>query len=208
MALAREIDVQCTVDSSQRLEKWYLIPLCLTRKVCIKSKVEQSRCRASPTPQCRSYSKGSLRVALDYGRQLYLNRLIGLVGRVFTNGPGDLGSVPGRVIPKTFKMVLDTSLLNTQQYKERIKGKVEQSRERSITLQLGVVAMKREPSGRTRLRSPTLLHIYIYIYIWFIFSDFTPGHFLQMPFSFHFSFSIFLFCFLVGFLFFCFFGNS
>ena len=40
--------------------------------------------------------------------------LIGLVGRVFTNGPGDLGSIPGHVIPKTLKMVLDTSLLNTQ----------------------------------------------------------------------------------------------
>ena len=45
------------------------------------------------------------------------------------NGPGDLGSIPGRVIPKTQKMVLDTSLLNTQHYKVRIKGKVEQSRE-------------------------------------------------------------------------------
>ena len=32
------------------------------------------------------------------------------------------------------KMVLDTSLLNTQQYKVRIKGKVEQSRERSSAL--------------------------------------------------------------------------
>ena len=31
-------------------------------------------------------------------------------------------------------MVLDTSLLNTQQYKVRIKGKVEQSKERSSTL--------------------------------------------------------------------------
>ena len=49
------------------------------------------------------------------------------MGRVFANGPGDLGSIPGRVIPKTLKMVLDTSLLNTQQYKARIKGKVEQS---------------------------------------------------------------------------------
>ena len=37
-------------------------------------------------------------------------------------------------IPKTQKMVLDTSLLNTQQYKVCIKGKVEQSRERSSTL--------------------------------------------------------------------------
>ena len=49
--------------------------------------------------------------------------------RVFANGPGDLGSIPGRVIPKTQKMVLDASLLNTQYYMVRIKGKVEQSRE-------------------------------------------------------------------------------
>ena len=54
-----------------------------------------------------------------------MNQFIGLVGRVFTNGLEDLGSIPGRVIPKTLKMVLDTSLLNTQHYKVRIKGKVE-----------------------------------------------------------------------------------
>ena len=65
---------------------------------------------------------------------LILNPLIGLVGRVFANGPGDLGSIPGRVIPKTLKMVLDSSLLNNQQYKVSIKGKVEQSRERINTL--------------------------------------------------------------------------
>ena len=56
------------------------------------------------------------------------------VGRVFVNDPQDLGSILGRVIPKTLKMVLDTSLLNTKQYKVRIKGKVEQSRERSSAL--------------------------------------------------------------------------
>ena len=60
--------------------------------------------------------------------------IIGLVGRVFANGLGDLASIPGCVIPKTLKMVLDTSLLNTQQNKVRIKGKVEQSRERNSTL--------------------------------------------------------------------------
>ena len=42
---------------------------------------------------------------------------------VFANGPGDWGSIPGRVIPKTKKMVLDASLLNIQYYKVRIKGK-------------------------------------------------------------------------------------
>ena len=59
-------------------------------------------------------------------------RLVGLVGTVFANDPEDLGS--GRVIPKIFKMVLDNSLFNTQHYKVRIKGKVEQSRERGSVL--------------------------------------------------------------------------
>ena len=62
------------------------------------------------------------------------NIIIGLVGRVFANSPGDLGSIPGCIIPKTLKMVLDTSLLNTQQYKVCIEGKVKQSRERSSAL--------------------------------------------------------------------------
>ena len=58
-----------------------------------------------------------------------LTVIVLFITRVFANGPGDLGSIPGRVIPKTQKMVLDASLLNTQHYKVRIKGKVEQSRE-------------------------------------------------------------------------------
>ena len=42
-------------------------------------------------------------------------------------------------------MVLDTDLLNTQQYKVHIKGKVEQSRERSKRppLHLDVVAIEK-----------------------------------------------------------------
>ena len=55
-----------------------------------------------------------------------INLHIGLVGRVCASGPGDLGSIPGRVIPKAYKMVLDSALFITQQYKVRIKGKVEQ----------------------------------------------------------------------------------
>ena len=60
--------------------------------------------------------------------------VIGVMVRVFVNGPEDLGSIPSLVIPKTQNMVLDASLLNTQHYKVRIKGKVEQSRERSSAL--------------------------------------------------------------------------
>ena len=56
------------------------------------------------------------------------------MSRVFASGPGDRGSIPGRVIPKTQKNLIDATLLNTQHYKVRIKGKVEQSREWSIIL--------------------------------------------------------------------------
>ena len=56
------------------------------------------------------------------------------LSRLFTNGLRDRGSILGRVIPKTQKMVLDASLLNTQHYKVRIQDKVEQSRERSSSL--------------------------------------------------------------------------
>ena len=50
-------------------------------------------------------------------------RFISLVGRMFVNGPGTLGPIPGCVMPKNLKTVLDISLLNTQQYKVRIEGK-------------------------------------------------------------------------------------
>ena len=56
------------------------------------------------------------------------------MSRVFANGPGDQGSISGRVIPKTQKTVLDATLLNTQNYKVVIEGKVEQPREWSSAL--------------------------------------------------------------------------
>ena len=56
---------------------------------------------------------------------------------------------PGQVISKTQKMVLDATLLNTQNYKVRIMGKVEQSRERSNLLPqtLLLELLKRDLSG-------------------------------------------------------------
>ena len=50
--------------------------------------------------------------------------VIRLALRMFANGPGDRGSIPGWVVPKIQKMVLDASLLNTQHYEVWIKGKV------------------------------------------------------------------------------------
>ena len=53
---------------------------------------------------------------------------------VFANGSGDRGSIPGRVIPKTQKMILGAALVNTQHYKVRGKGNIEQSKEWSSAL--------------------------------------------------------------------------
>ena len=77
---------------------------------------------------------------------------------MFANASEDRGSIPGGVLPETQKMVLDNFLLNTQHYKKRIKVKVEQSQERNSALPYTLVwqLLKKEPSGRFRLRSPTL----------------------------------------------------
>ena len=60
---------------------------------------------------------------------MWIYQAIGLISGVFGNGPEDQGSIPGRVIPKTQKMVLNAFLLNIQYYKARIKGKMKESRE-------------------------------------------------------------------------------
>ena len=71
-----------------------------------------------------SMIKQELLVSVDYK----FNQAIGLISRVFANGPGDQGSIPCSVIPKTQKLVLDAALLSSQDYKVTIKGKVDQSR--------------------------------------------------------------------------------
>ena len=55
---------------------------------------------------------------------------IGQMSRVFAYGQGDRGPIPDQIIPNTLKMVVDAALLNTQNYKVRIKGKVKQSRKK------------------------------------------------------------------------------
>ena len=83
------------------------------------------------------------------------------MSRVFTNGLGDQGSIPSQIIPKTQKIVLDATLLNTRYYKVEIKSKVKQSREWSCTLPFTLVyqLMKRQLSGHPQLRSTTLLFL-------------------------------------------------
>ena len=92
---------------------------------------------------------------------------IGIMVKVFANGPGDLGSIPGRVIPKTLKMVLDASLLNTQHHKVQIKSKVEKSRERSSILHLGVVAIEKGAFGSPSIKVAnfTIYFMWLELYI-------------------------------------------
>ena len=87
---------------------------------------------------------------------------IGLAVRVFANGPGDLGLIPGRVIPKTQKMVLDASLLNTQHYKVPIKGKVEPSREGVATYPTSWCSSYRKGSLRVTLDYGRQLYLLIF----------------------------------------------
>ena len=86
------------------------------------------------------------------------------MGRVIANGPGDLGSVPGYVVPNTLKMVHDISLRNTQQYKVCIKVEVEQSRERSnAPLHLGVVAIEKGAFGSPSTAVANFIYLYTYL---------------------------------------------
>ena len=129
-------------------------------KVRIKGKVEQSREKSSTfsytlvlqlskrEPSCHHRLKG------DKFTFLLLEEYwgIGLMSRVLPMTRATRVQSPGRVIPKTQKMVLDTALLCTPQYKERIKGKVEQSWEWSSAIPYTSVLqlLKREPFGHRR----------------------------------------------------------
>ena len=79
--------------------------------------------------------------------------------------------IPGRVIPKTQKIVLDAALFSTQHYKMRIKGKVDNPGKGVAPPQhLSVVAIEKGAfaSPSTKLANFTYyicLHIYVYIYV-------------------------------------------
>ena len=93
-----------------------------------KKKILPSRRGLEP---CRGVAK---KVPMYNTKRHLMVRFQFLGIRAFANKPGDRGSIPCQVIPKTQKMVLDASLLNTQHYKVWIKGKVGQSWERSSAL--------------------------------------------------------------------------
>ena len=62
---------------------------------------------------------------------------------VFANSPGDLGSISGRIIPKTSKMLLDAILLKTQHYKVLSRVKRSNQGKGVAPLHFGVVAIEK-----------------------------------------------------------------
>ena len=96
-----------------------------------------------------------------------------IMGWVFDNGVGYRSSIPGRVIPKTQKMILDTSMLKTMHYKIRIKGKVKQSRQRSsaLNIHLSEEAIEKrvfESPSTTVANFTHFLYTYIHTYIYLV----------------------------------------
>ena len=70
------VRVFANVPGYHRRKYRYLMPPCLTFSIRrYRSRVKWSKPgkgeAPSPTPWCKSYRKGSLRVSFDYGRQLY-----------------------------------------------------------------------------------------------------------------------------------------
>ena len=134
--MVRQTWVQSQVVSCQRLLKWYLIPPRLTLsniKLRSKGKVEQSWERSSTLPYT-SVQQLLKRKPSGHPRlrqPTILKPAHWPRGQSVCQWPGRLGFSPRSRHTKDLEMVLDTSLLNTQQYKVRTKGKVEQSRERS-----------------------------------------------------------------------------
>ena len=91
---------------------------------------------------------------------------VGLVGRVFTNGPGDRGSIPGRIITKIQTVIIDISLLNTQHKKVRIKGKwFNLGKGVAPSRHLSVVAIKKGAFGSPSTMVANFAYIYNAKYI-------------------------------------------
>ena len=102
------------------------------------------------------------------------NRLIGQLVSVFANGLGSQGSIPGRVIPKTFKkwyLIPLCLTLSITRYVSRVKW-----RNAGKGVAPSPTLLKREPLGHPRLWSPTLLtYIYIYTNMRLLYIDLRPG---------------------------------
>ena len=92
---------------------------------------------------------------------------LGIMVRIFTNCPGDRGSIPGQVIPKTLKMTLDAALLNIQHYKVRMRSKWSNSGKEVVPSSTPRCSSYWKGSLRVAPEySRPIYYICIYIHIW------------------------------------------
>ena len=90
---------------------------------------------------------------------------IGIMVSVFTDGLGDWSSIPVRVISKTQKMVLDTTLLDIQLYKVQIKGKQGNPGKRVVRSPTYQCSSYWKGNLQVALNYCQPTYIYIYIYM-------------------------------------------
>ena len=103
----------------------------------------------------------------NHSWKLYIyiyNWPIGLMISMFTNDLGDQGSIPVWVRPKTLKMVLNVSLLNTQHYQVWIKAKWINPRKRIVSFSTLQCSSYRKESLQVALNYGWTTYLYIYIY--------------------------------------------
>ena len=106
-------------------------------------------------------------VCMYYAYVFVCNRPIGQVGRVFANAPGDRGSIPGRIIPKTQKWYLRFSSLTLSIIRCGLRVKWS-NRGKGVAppLHFGVVAMEKgaNVSSTTTVANKRFVCIYVSMY--------------------------------------------
>ena len=97
---------------------------------------------------------------------IYISRLISLVGRVFAKSPGDLGPSSGRLISKTFKIVLLPPCLTLCIIRYVSRVKCRNSGEGVAPSATPWCSSYWKRSLRVTIDYSLLLYLYIYIYIY------------------------------------------
>ena len=94
--------------------------------VCVCGETKDGRCKRRRIATTTTITTGAVAVDLERKKSIAKAALggpIGRMSRVFANDPRDCGSIPVRLVPKAQKMLLDTSLLNTQHYKVQLRAR-------------------------------------------------------------------------------------
>ena len=115
-----KVDIPSNKETKTKQNQSYIcVFACVCLRVCMRVFVCVSvhvcvckcACMCECVCVCVFLDKIDRRLQDEQSLLIVDNRLIGLVDSMFGNGPGDIGSIPGRVIPKTLKMVLDISAI-------------------------------------------------------------------------------------------------